>query len=123
MRKSEKFVTEKSFKRNLVSQLDMSPEVLAQLRKHGVNEDTKLKLEYFFYTDTAEKGKALAQELEKLKYSVECRKSVNEIETLVTGWTEPMNMSNETVVSWTEKMCKLGYEYDCDFDGWGTKPE
>ena len=31
-----------------------------------------------------------------------------------------MQMSNEVVTKWVEQMCKLGYKFDCDFDGWGT---
>ena len=28
----------------------------------------------------------------------------------------------EAVVAWTEQMCRLGREHDCEFDGWGTNP-
>jgi hypothetical protein len=31
-------------------------------------------------------------------------------------------MTDDAVVTWTQSMCRLGNEHDCDFDGWGTHP-
>jgi hypothetical protein len=32
-------------------------------------------------------------------------------------------MNELEVVSWTETMCRIGFEHDAEFDGWGTVPE
>lgn len=121
---NSKFVSEKEYKKNLATQLNLSPQTVAQLREHGVTDNTKLKLEYFFYTDLPEKASTLAKSLENLGYSVEYGESVNDKKIqIITGWTVPITMETGIVLEWTEHMCKLGYEYDCDFDGWGTNPE
>lgn len=122
--KSGRFISEKKHKKNLSSQMKMSPQTLDQLRDHNVTEDTLLKLEFFFYTNTIEHAQSLAEELDSLGYSAEFGDSAsNEKIKIVTGWTIPLKMSSQSVLEWTEKMCVLGFNHDCEFDGWGTNPE
>jgi hypothetical protein len=119
-----RFVEEASFLRNRENQTRMAPATLDQLRQLGVTPDKTLKLEYFFYTDTPEKGAALASVLEGLGYSVVHEQAAGDPTLrVITGWTEPMRMSDETVIAWSGRMCEVGYEHDCEFDGWGTTPE
>ena len=118
------FVSEQAFADNLKKQVDMTPQTLNQLRQAGVTEDKELKLEYFFYTNSDEKAKKLADELAKLNYTVDHRLAVDsQTEFIITGWTTKMKMSEDVVKKWTKEMCELGYKYDCDYDGWGTQPE
>ena len=120
----DRYVTESSFRQNLARQTAMSPQTVAHLREHGVTDDTTLKLEFFFYTDTEAKAHALATSLRELGYEVETGPSAGDDELfVVTGWTVPIKMDDRSVVEWTEKMCRLGYEHDCEFDGWGTYPK
>jgi hypothetical protein len=42
---------------------------------------------------------------------------------VVTGWTLPIKMDNQTVFDWTDRMCDTGHEHDCELDGWGTNPK
>ncbi len=122
--KPGRFTSEKGHKKNLASQTSMSPKTMAQLRKHGVTEDEQLKLEYFFYTNTHEKAEALNEELLSLGYAAECGESAHDKNTrVITGWTTPMDMTDDEVVRWTAEMCNLGHKHDCEFDGWGTNPE
>jgi hypothetical protein len=119
-----RFVTEKQFQKNKAKQITMSPKTLKQLEQYGVNETTKLKLEYFFYTDCEDKAKALLHELKLLNYEVEFGPSAgNPKQFLITGWTTKLPMTNDSLNEWTEWMCDLGFKHDCDFDGWGTTPE
>jgi hypothetical protein len=121
--KPQRYVSESALRKNLARQTIMSPQTVAQLRKHGVTDATNLKLEFFFYTDKEPKGQALAKALGGLHYKVECEPAAGETHLiLVTGWTTPLKMTDGLVVAWTEKMCQLGYEHDCEFDGWGTNP-
>ena len=121
--KPQRHVSEPAFRENLAKQTTMSPQTVAQLRKHGVTDQANLKLEFFFYTDKEAKGQALAKALADLRYQVECGPAAGDTRLiLVTGWTTPINMGEGAVVAWTEKMCRLGYEHDCEFDGWGTNP-
>ena len=117
------FVTAQAFQDNLTRQTTMSPQTLAELRKHGVANTSRLKLEFFFYTNLLAKAERLANALKEKGYGVEYGTSASDKSVLVvTGWTTPLLMDDETVVSWTEQMTRLGYEHDCEFDGWGTDP-
>lgn len=118
------FVTESEFNKNCDKQMQMTPLTIEQLRKLNIKEENELKLEYFFYTNNAEKAKKFASEMEKLNYSVSHGVSAGSKKLfIVTGWTTKMKMENEIVKNWTKQMCELGYKFDCDFDGWGTTPD
>ena len=119
-----RYVTEQAYRDNVAKQIKMSPLTMAQLRKHGVTESKSLKLEFFFYTDAPAKAQGLVRALQGLQYEVQSGPSASNRRILVvTGWTSPMKMDDETVVAWTEKMCRLGYDHDAEFDGWGTNAE
>jgi len=118
-----RFWTEKAHRENLAKQVAMTPQTMAQLRKLGAAEDSMLRLEFFFYTDTEQKAGLLAAALRKLGYDVTAGRSAGDEKLfLVTGWTTPLRMEDAIVVEWAKQMCRLGYEYDCEFDGWGTNP-
>ena len=120
----KQFVTRESFESNLENQKKMSPQTLEQLRKYNVAPEKELKLEFFFYTNTLTKAAALANALSTKQYQVAHKPSAsNKKVHVITGWTDRMLMHNSTVVAWTEEMCKIGFEHDCEFDGWGTNPE
>ena len=118
------FRTEGAYAQNRARQLAMTPQTVAQLRKYDVTDQTLLKLEYFFYTDTREKAVALTQKLAELGYTGSHGHAADSRTPLVvTGWTVRMKMDDQTVLDWTGRMCDLGREYDCEFDGWGTNPK
>ncbi|GAA5497213.1 hypothetical protein Rhal01_03406 [Rubritalea halochordaticola] len=117
------FVSEAAFEANRVKQTTMAPQTMEQLRGYGVTDESKLKLEYFFYTNTKEKAEALAKKLAGRGYSGKHDVAAGDpSQFVITGWTTPMSMRNEVVVSWTGEMCDIGYRFDCEFDGWGTNP-
>lgn len=119
----DRFVSEKDFKLNLSKQAKMTPMTMEQLRKYDVTEDKELKLEYFFYTDTNDKAKALTNELQENKYEAQFGVSASDKKLfIITGWTTRMKMTDEVVINWAKQMCETGYKYDCEFDGWGTDP-
>ena len=121
---NNQFVTEQAFKSNLTKQMQMTPQTMEQLRKINVSTDKELKLEYFFYTNTADKAKLFADEIGKLNYEVKHGQSAGDNKSFViTGWTTKMKMQDNVVANWTKEMCELGYKFDCDFDGWGTSPD
>ena len=110
--------------KNMQSQLTMSPKTLSQLRNLGVNETKELKLEYFFHSNVSEKAESLRSKLEGMNYSVQIDKSAGDKKDLcITGWTTPLQMSDDIVVNWTREMCEIGFKCDCEFDGWGTFPD
>ena len=101
----------------------MAPQTLEQLRSLGVTDKSRLKLEFFFFTNSDQKAAALAEVLKKRGYEVQHGASGDpERPFLITGWTDKMALDDATVVAWTREMCQLGFDSDCGFDGWGTNP-
>ena len=118
-----KFVSETSYRKNKDNQVNMTPQTIKQLREYGVTESEKLKLEYFFYTNNIDKARNLAVEFQKMNYTVKYGKSSGDKKLFViTGWTNKMAIADSVIIDWTKQMCDLGYEFDCEFDGWGTEP-
>lgn len=124
LRKDGRFVSEKAYEENLARQGVMNQQTLSQLGNYGVGEDSELSLEFFFYSDKQQKAEALAEQLRDLGYRLEKvdRAAGNNRLWVVSGWTTKMRMNLPTVTGWTKRMCALGNESDCDFDGWGTSP-
>ena len=119
-----RFQTDEAYAQNRARQLTMTPQTVSQLRKYGVTDDSRLKLEYFYYTNTKEKAAALAQELADLGYTGSLDHSASDRKQfVVTGWTSPMRMDDHTVLDWIGRMCDVGHKHDCEFDGWGTNPK
>ena len=118
---SGKYVSEKMYHASLASREKTTPQLLKQLRGHGVSDSEEKKLEFFFYTDTSEKGRQLSDELKKLEYESTYRQAAKGKLICITGWTAPIQMSDAVVMAWDKQMVDLGYKFDCDFDGWGTK--
>jgi hypothetical protein len=119
-----RFQSEVSYAKSRSQQLSMTPQTISQLRRYGVTDESQLKLEYFFYTNTRDKAAALAQKLAGLGYTVSYDHSASDKKQfVVTGWTSPMKMDDKTVLDWTGRMCDVGHEHDCEFDGWGTNPK
>lgn len=121
---AETFVSEAAFNENLAKQIKLSPQTVVQLAKYGVDNTTSLKLEYFFYTNSSEKAQKMLKSLIELGYSSEQKPSASNKDIyIITGWTNRIVMSEDSVVKWTELMCRAGYKFDCEFDGWGTNPK
>ena len=119
-----RFQTDEAYTQNRAKQLAMTPQTVAQLRKYEVTAHTQLKLEYFFYTNTKEKAAALAQKLADMGYTGSYDHSASDKKQfVVTGWTSRMMMDDQTVLDWTARMCDVGHDHDCEFDGWGTNPK
>ena len=119
--KETRYVTEEAFKENSSKQVEAVTTVLGVLRKHSLSDTNLRCLEFFFYTNTMEKAKLLAEELQKKEYSVAYRKSgYNKKQFVITGWTRKISIGDSALATWAKEMCELGYKYDCEFDGWGT---
>lgn len=117
------FRSENEYAKNRISQVTMTPQTVAQLRTYGVTDASQLKLEFFFYTNTKEKAESLSQKLTKLGYdSRNDHSASNKKEFVITGWTSRIKMDEKSVIDWSSRMCDLGHEHDCEFDGWGTNP-
>src|SRR5688572_19775315 len=98
-----RFVTEAAFQDNRGRQSTMNQQTLEQLRKLSVTDDKELKLEFFFYTNSSDKARTLAEDLSVLQYQVKYGPSASDKEVyVITGWTNEIRMSAMEVDSWTE---------------------
>ncbi|MBK9176245.1 MAG: ribonuclease E inhibitor RraB [Flavobacteriales bacterium] len=117
----DRFVQEEAFKQNLALQSRTTHRTLDELGKRGVGPERMKKVEFFFYSNKLTKVQELVRDLKQLGYDAEARASASGDGTFIaTGWTQPVSMAEDAMVEWTERMCTLGYQRDCDFDGWGT---
>jgi hypothetical protein len=115
------FVSERAFRKNLARQTAMAPQTVAELRKHGVAASARLRLEFFFYASVEANAQRLATALNELEYQAEAQIAAGDSRLfVVTGWTTPLGMDDESIVQWVEKMVRLGYAHDSEFDGWGV---
>jgi hypothetical protein len=122
--KRKRFVSQDAHARSLKNQLAMTPKTLAELERHGMAPGAELPLEYFFYSTNRERAESLAKDLVARGYSAIAKPSAQARDIFViTGWTSRMLMDEGTVLEWTRQMATLGFEHDCDFDGWGTNPK
>jgi hypothetical protein len=119
---AERFVTEVAFLQNRGKQTSLVPQTLAQLRQHGVTEETELPLEFYFYTDAEPKAAKLTAALKEKGYAAEHKPAPhNRHLRVIAGSASPMKMQDRVVIAWAREMCELGYASDCEFDGWAAK--
>ena len=122
--KPGRFVTDDKVRAGLAGQLRGNRQILDQLTGLGVTPERQLRLEYFFYTNTAAKAESLAGAVAGLGYEVKHGKSAGDPRAwVVTGWTTPILMSEPVVAEWNQQMAQLGLDHDTEFDGWGTTPD
>ena len=125
LKSDRRFVSEAKYNEGLAKQENNNKMVLDQLYKMNVSEDRELSLEFFFYTNDEKKAVNLGDKLKEAGYKITYVQRAESDKRLwvVNGWSLKMKMNLPTVTGWSKLMCNIGYETDCDFDGWGTTPE
>jgi hypothetical protein len=121
---SKQFVTAEKFEEIIACQPELAHATLETLRHLEEKPSAELRLEFFFYTNSAGKAKEFCEYLRKKNYSADyekTRKGKNLFS--INGWTTKIPMKNETVIAWSKEMCESGFQYDCEFEGWGTTPD
>lgn len=120
-RRQKRFWSKEAYQQTLAEQSRMGPLSLERLADLSVGTEDEFKLEFFFHTDARRKALKLAGDLEELGCQVEQQPSAaDERLTVVNGWTPPLTMTQAIIQVWTQRMCRLGFERDCKFDGWST---
>ena len=119
-----RFLSEQEAKEDLVpGQIASNYPLLEVLKQHGVTENDKLRLEFVFFTNDTDKAENLKKVLSvRADYSVDDLRRVKKLWRL-TGWSNKIKMDIDSINHWTFDMCKIGFDNDCKFDGWGTFPE
>lgn len=115
------------FERILELQLQMNREKLTELRGQGIEEDTTVRLEFFYLAPGESEAWALVAFLgEETDYDVrafERREGMDEnTPWLVVGMTQPTPLSLDLLDDWAEWMVAAGaVKGPCAFDGWGAQ--
>ena len=108
----------------LSRQLLMNPQTWETLKKHGVNEQTALRLDFSYNAPSQEAAELLRAFLyEETDYDVrvESNAPLGQRDWRVEGSTQTTTVSPQILDQWVTWMVIAGKEKGgCDFDGWGT---
>jgi len=107
----------------LEKQLTMNRQTWAALQKHGVTQDSHLRLDFSYNApthDAADKLCALLRAQTDYEVTVESARSFLRRKWRIEGKTQNMAVSPEVLDQWVTRMVSAGKEHSCDFDGWGT---
>lgn len=111
---------------DLAHQLEMNRVTWAELQKHGVTEETDLRLDFFYFAPGQHQAEALAQAIRTrtdydvgagaVKHGLLGRKTWT-----VNGMTQPTAVSLTVLDEWVTRMVEWGNAHSCEFDGWGAQ--
>ena len=107
----------------VAKQLAMNRETWAVLQRHGVNEESRLRLDFSYNApnrEAAEKLRALLKEQTDYDAAVASSGSFLRRKWRVEGTTKGTAVSPAILDQWVTWMVIAGKERSCDFDGWGT---
>ena len=125
IKSNRRFVSEKQLQENIRSQNAMNEETLFEFNEYGIDKNTERKLEFFFVSNDKLKLEQLKAALVLLNYKeLILEKDMQSKKNWVLfGETNHIKMELYTINNWTKSLCEVGFEYDCNFDGWGAKLE
>lgn len=107
----------------LRKQLAMTHQTWAALQSHGVTEESKLRLDFFYYASSREAADKLCAFLrEQTDYDVKIESSGSFLRRRwrLEGNTQETAVSPKILEQWVTWMVTAGKECSSDFDGWGT---
>jgi hypothetical protein len=110
----------------LAKHLSMNSTTWRALQAAGVNEQTELKLDFFFNAPNESQANQVAEFLRmETDYTVSTAAlSTDGLKSevwRVTGQTRSTTVSEEILNQWTKWMIVAGFQNgDCEFDGWGA---
>ena len=99
--------------------LDVNDDVLERIYSAGVRPTDKLGIEFFFITDSQQKAQHLSERLiSDFPSYLDIKVEETEDYWEVTGITSIIEMNITEINKWNQLMWHIGYEYDCQLDGW-----
>jgi hypothetical protein len=105
----------------------MNAQTWEALQRHGANEDSRLRLEFFFNAPSEDDANELARYLgNETNYEVTVKShkksALSKRTWTVTGHTQPERVALQTLDQWVTWMVVAGVQNGgCDFDGWGAE--
>jgi hypothetical protein len=100
----------------LAHQLAMNQQTWAELQRHGVTEETEVRLDFAYEAPDTQSAQTLASFLrDETDYDVHTE------DDGVIGSTQGTTISQTILDEWVTWMVLAGHENGrCKFDGWGT---
>ena len=111
---------------SLESQLSLNRQTWQGLQEHGVTEQSKLRLDFFYVAPGEQQAEALTEFLQReTDYDVAASSSgggfLKKKAWAVNGATQETEVSLAILDQWVEWMVAAGEEHGgCEFDGWGA---
>jgi hypothetical protein len=123
--KEKQFINAERHQNNLLRLREMNSQMLDNLSKYGVNENSGISLDFFFVTDDSMKPQSLATDLGETGYHVNRIHASPKDESLwvLTGNAPMVNMDSSSLNKWTSFVCETGYKNDCELQGWSPVTE
>ncbi|MEJ7809358.1 MAG: ribonuclease E inhibitor RraB [Gemmatimonadaceae bacterium] len=104
----------------LRQQLERTRATWQALVDHGVNDATKLCLDFFFEAPSYARAIELKEFLGRMTdYDVSVAADADE--WMVRGTTQATTVALPTLERWVAWMSTAGLQFDCVFDGWGAE--
>jgi hypothetical protein len=107
----------------LLKQLAMNRHTWCALERHGITEQSSVRLDFSYNAPSSDAADALREILlEQTDYDVriETKGSFLHREWRVEGTTQETMISPAILDQWVRSMITAGKEWACDFEGWGT---
>ena len=116
-------MTDDQYERILAKQLAMNRETWEVLSRHGVNEQSHIRLDFSYDAPNREAANAMAALIrEQTDYDVRVESDGSTLRRKwrVEGTTQKTTVSLEVLDQWVTWMVTAGKQRACEFDGWGT---
>ncbi len=115
------FFSWKQFAKRFPDEIASAADVFTAMQGSGVRDFSLLKFEFHFISDTKDK-------LEKLKnffnehypYTIKSIKNIGGGLWELSGETDEIPLTKDTLIYWSLDMYKRGYEFDAELDAYGA---
>ena len=108
-----------AYEDNIEHQLRMLDVTWEAFEENGVKEDTELVLDFVYLAPNKESANSLNSALENYDSSVRSEGMLKK-KWFVDGNSHPTTVSKNTLAQWLDFMIALGWEHNCEFDGFGA---
>ena len=100
-------------------ELELNADVLQRIHDDGISATDRMPIEFVFISDTEDKVNNLKAALLS-KYPSYVNIEISETPDFweLNGITNPSEMSIDKINKWNQEMWDIGYQYDCQLDGW-----
>jgi Regulator of ribonuclease activity B len=107
-------------------QLAMNGQTWETLQRHGVTEETELRLDFFYVAPAEKQAEGLAEFLTReTDYEVRVQSQPAGLlkgrTWAVVGRTQETKISRDVLDHWARWMVGAGLASECEFDGWGAQ--